>query len=116
MDNFRLILPTVADDHGAVASWVVESPSPIEEGDLVVPKGKDFMMGDNRRGSYDSRYWGLVPREDIIGRPLNICRSFVSNESDLEKTGLGKRLAWMAHVALHFFSDTRSKRTFHRVQ
>jgi len=116
MDNFPSILPTPVEDHGAVESWVVELPSHIQDGDLVVPPGKYFMMGDNRHGSYDSRYWGLVPRANIIGRPLFNYWSFKSNEGDLEQTGLGNRTAWMAHVALHFFTDTRWKRTFHRTR
>jgi len=39
-----------------------------------------------------------------------------SAEAQLEKTGIGNNLDWMAHVALHFFSDTRWKRTLHVVR
>jgi signal peptidase I len=45
-------------------------------GPLVVPAGHFFMMGDNRYNSKDSRYWGLVPRENIRGRPLFVYYSF----------------------------------------
>jgi signal peptidase I len=41
-------------------------------GDLVVPAGSYFVLGDNRDDSQDSRYWGFVPRANIIGRPLLI--------------------------------------------
>jgi signal peptidase I len=45
-------------------------------GPLVVPASHFFMMGDNRYNSKDSRYWGLVPRENIRGRPLFVYYSF----------------------------------------
>ena len=45
-------------------------------GPLVVPAGHFFMMGDNRYNSKDSRYWGLVPRKNIRGRPLFVYFSY----------------------------------------
>jgi signal peptidase I len=87
----------------------------VENGDLVVPPGKYFMMGDNRHMSLDSRYWGFVPRENIVGRPMFNYWSFESNNGDYEQTGIGHTISWIGHVALHFFTDTRWKRTFHVV-
>jgi signal peptidase I len=116
LDEFPAVLPTVEDDHGAVTSWVVEMPSHIENGDLVVPPGKYFMMGDHRHGSLDSRFWGFVPRENIMGRPLFNYWSFKAPDGQYEKTGLGTRIAWLGHVAVHFFTDTRWGRTFARVK
>jgi signal peptidase I len=110
-DEFPALLPTPQSPHGATESWAVEIASHIENGELVVPPGKYFMMGDNRHNSLDSRFWGFVPHENILGRPLFNYWSFNTPEDQEEKTGLGDNLAWMSHVALHFFSDTRWKRT-----
>jgi signal peptidase I len=72
------------------------------------------MMGDNRHDSLDSRYWGFVPRENIVGRPLFNYWSFKTpDEHSYEQTGIGNNIAWIAHVALHFVPDTRWKRTLH---
>jgi signal peptidase I len=116
LDEFPAELPTIEDDHQAVASWIVELPSHIQNGELVVPPGKYFMMGDHRHGSMDSRFWGFVPRENIMGRPLFNYWSFQAPNGEYEKTGLGTRIAWMGHVAVHFFTDTRWKRTLARVK
>ncbi len=116
LDEFPAVVPTVEDDHGALTSWVVELPTHIENGELVVPPGKYFMMGDHRHGSLDSRFWGLVPRENMIGRPLFNYWSFKAPDGEYQKTGLVTRIAWMGHVALHFFKDTRWKRTLTRVK
>lgn len=110
-DNFPSILPTPTDTHGAVDTWVVDLPNHLENGDLVVPPGKYFMMGDHRHASLDSRFWGFVPRENIMGRPLFNYWSFKTPEDQEQKTGIGNTIAWMSHVVLHFFTDTRWNRT-----
>lgn len=50
-------------------------------GPLIVPKGKFFMMGDNRDQSYDSRYWGYVDMKDIRGKALVIYWSWDSKKN-----------------------------------
>jgi signal peptidase I len=94
----------------------VDFPNHIENGDLVVPPGMYFMMGDNRHDSLDSRYWGFVPRENILGRPLFNYWSFKTPDRQSEQTGIGNTVAWMGHVALHFFPDTRWSRTLHPIR
>ncbi len=114
VDEFPSIAASL--DPGATEQWAVEEPKHIVNGDLVVPPGMYFMMGDNRHNSLDSRYWGFVPRANIVGRPLFNYWSFKSSEDQYEQTGVGSTISWMAHVALHFFSDTRWSRTFHVIR
>ena len=103
------------DDPNVTSLWAIDLPSHIQNGDLVVPPGEYFAMGDNRPTSLDSRFWGFVPRENILGRPLFVYWSFEMPEEEEEKAGLGDRLGDLLHTALHFFQNTRWSRTFHRV-
>ena len=113
LDDFPAVSP--AEAPGSTESWAVNFSNYVHDGDLVVPPGMYFMMGDNRHNSLDSRYWGFVPRANILGRPLFNYWSFKAKEPQLEQTGFGHKLAWFGHVLVHFFSDTRWKRTFHVV-
>jgi len=119
LDEFPTVPPVATPDDpgdGTPERWAVDFPNHIENGDLVVPPGMYFMMGDNRHNSLDSRYWGFVPRENIVGRPLFNYWSFETPDREYAKTGIGSSIAWMGHVVLHFFSDTRWKRTLHIIQ
>jgi signal peptidase I len=115
LDEFPSV-PPYPQPGATPEAWAVDFPNHVENGDLVVPPGHYFMMGDNRHNSLDSRYWGFVPRENIVGRPLFNYWSFKTPEDQYEKPGIANSVAWMGHVVLHFISDTRWKRTLNPVR
>jgi signal peptidase I len=95
--------------------WRLALPSFLKDGDIVVPPKSIFAMGDNRDVSLDSRYWGFVPFENVIGRPMFIYWSFVTPRDEYERQSIGDRIAWMFNIVIHFFSQTRWSRMFHVV-
>jgi signal peptidase I len=113
LDEFPSVPPDPQPGSYITEAWAVDFASHVHDGDLVVPPGQYFMMGDNRHNSADSRFWGFVPRANIVGRPLLNYWSFKTPDDREYKTSMSDNLAWMGHVALHFFSDTRWKRTLH---
>jgi len=82
----------------------------VVSGDVVVPPGFFFAMGDNRDQSLDSRYWGFVPRENIIGKPLVIYWSYDANTEELSNPAVS--LNHLFDIATHFLTKTRWSRTF----
>jgi signal peptidase I len=79
-------------------------------GELVVPDECYFAMGDNRDESDDSRFWGFVPRQNIIGKPLVVYWSFDASTEHLQDPSVS--LEHLADLSVHFFSKTRWKRSF----
>jgi signal peptidase I len=82
----------------------------VSNGDVVVPPNHYFAMGDNRDYSLDSRYWGFVPRENIIGKPLVIYWSYDASTEDLSNPSA--TLTHLVDVIIHFPTKTRWIRTF----
>ncbi len=107
---------TAAGIPGVAQEWPMLLSSNIQGGDLVVPKDSYFGMGDNRAESLDSRYWGFIPRENVVGRPLFIYWSFVTPRDQYQRTSLGDRAQFIFHIITHFFTETRWNRMFHMVR
>jgi signal peptidase I len=82
----------------------------VVNGEVVVPPNSYFAMGDNRDSSLDSRYWGFVPRENIIGKPLIIYWSYDAPTSDLNSASIS--FSHVVDLAENFFAKTRWKRSF----
>jgi signal peptidase I len=93
-DDFRDQFPTlVYSDPGVDPRWWLEMHRNAQNGEVVVPAGQYFVLGDNRNHSRDSRYWGFVPRENIVARPVVIYFSLRSKSAadvaDLPNDRLG---------------------------
>ncbi len=84
----------------------------VVNGEVVVPPNCYFAMGDNRDNSLDSRYWGFVPRDNIIGKPLMIYWSYRASTEDLAGTSVDSLFSHMTDLFEHFFTRTRWSRTF----
>lgn len=65
-------------------AWSRQMREAVHGGELTVPPGCYFVLGDNRDQSLDSRYWGFVPRANIVGRPMFLYLSIASAEGDDE--------------------------------
>jgi signal peptidase I len=104
-DNFPSE-PNVMVDRGAIEMLTKN----VVNGEVVVPPNFYFAMGDNRDNSLDSRYWGFVPRENIIGKPLIIYWSYDAPTDQLNSSSVS--ITHVLDLAQNFFSKTRWRRTF----
>jgi signal peptidase I len=96
--------------------WRETMSSYVQGDDIVVPPNSYFAMGDNRDNSKDSRYWGFIPRQNVIGRPMFIYWSFITPPDQYMMREASDRLSFMAHIVLHFFDQTRWSRTLRIVK
>ena len=78
----------------------------------MIPPGQYFAMGDNRDNSADSRYWGFVPREFIVGKALIIYWSYETDMDEYRRTDVVDRARSIIDLVSNFFSKTRWARTF----
>jgi len=85
-------------------------------GDLVIPAGEYFVLGDNRNHSLDSRFWGFVRRDQIVARPLVIYFSLVRpSRTDVAQVA-DDRLGHESDVSAQLKGFARWKRIFHIVR
>jgi signal peptidase I len=92
--------------------WRYELSRYVTGGELVVPADQYFVMGDNRDNSLDSRYWGFVPRANIVGRPLVIYLSVKGSEAG----GSGDKLIHSGQTLAHLLQLARWDRMFRLVR
>ena len=111
-DNFPQGQPEYAYDEKMYERAIDMLDHNVVNGELVVPAGYYFAMGDNRDNSLDSRYWGLVPRGNIIGKPAIILWSYDAPTEDLKDYNVHH----FVDLAEHFFTKTRWDRTMRLVQ
>ncbi len=110
-DDFPRLNHTVP---GLTGNWFSQMQKLVVDDQLIVPEGNYFVMGDNRDDSLDSRYWGFVPQENIVGRPLVIYWSMRSQ--DLSDPSSGDKLARFIYAMSHFMQITRWDRALRLVQ
>ncbi len=101
---------------GMSSPWYLQVKKLLDDGELIVPEGSFFVLGDNRDDSSDSRYWGFVPAENIVGRPLVIYWS-VRRSTAAAADGLpSDKLSSLAYDVTHMLQDMRWHRILHTVK
>jgi signal peptidase I len=110
IDSYRDNFPNANGVVGLRPEALAMLNEDVRGGELVVPPGYIFAMGDNRDDSDDSRFWGLVPRANIVGKPVVIYWSYDASTVELSDPSVS--IAHLIDVAIHFPTKTRWSRTF----
>ncbi|HUX11266.1 MAG TPA: signal peptidase I [Terriglobia bacterium] len=112
-DNFPPPVSEIRDlpaAWGLNPHWAREMPRYIHKDGLHVPPGHLFVMGDNRDDSLDSRFWGFVPLQNVVGEPLFVYWSYQAPTHDWTDDRLPDRLKFDASILWNFFDRTRWSR------
>jgi signal peptidase I len=89
------------------AKWFLQAQRLMDDGELIVPEGSYFVLGDNRDDSYDSRYWGFVPQENVVGRPLLIYWSMDRTETAMAEGQRSDKLSSLTVSVTQMLSGLR---------
>lgn len=106
----------VYSDPGVEPGWWKQMQQLTRNGELVIPAGEYFMLGDNRNHSRDSRYWGFVSRDQIVARPLVIYFSLKRPSRTDVQQAADDRLGQQGDVAGGWKAFARWKRIFRVVR
>jgi signal peptidase I len=112
-DRFRDNFPDGGSFFGdkISARWFRQVQKLMDDGELIVPEDSYFVLGDNRDDSYDSRYWGFVPQENVVGRPLLIYWSMARTETAMASSFASDKLSNLTLI----FSQLLNNLRWHRM-